>query len=72
MDPSRAVGLPLGVSCVVIRGVVVGMTPFHSERILRVNFAPYFDRRDPHLRLVSCGLAFLFGTKFPPQPATRC
>lgn len=50
MDHSRAVGLPLGASCAVIRGVVVGMTPFHSERILRVNFAPYFDRRVQGLR----------------------
>ena len=42
-----------------------------SERILQVNFAPHCDRRVPHLRVVSCGLAFLFGTKFPPQSATR-
>ena len=38
---------------------------------MRVNFAPHCDRRVPHLRVVSCGLAFLFGTKFPPQSATR-
>ena len=39
---------------------------------MRVNFAPHCDRRVPHLRVVSCGLAFLFGTKFSPQSATRC
>ncbi len=49
-----------------------GLVKTHlSERILRVNFAPHCDRRVPHLRVVSCGLAFLFGTKFPPQSATR-
>ena len=39
---------------------------------MRVNFAPHCDRRVPHLRRANCGLAFLFGTKFPPQSATRC
>ena len=36
-----------------------------SKSVWSANFAPTFRERAPHLRRVNCGLAPLFGTKFP-------
>lgn len=55
MDHSRAVGLPSGVSYVVIRGVVVATTPYHNECISRGEYKACEKKNPPQFTDVNEG-----------------